>query len=190
MDGRNVKVFEKNPNVSVAFIGETKIPENYTKDELDELSEDEFLDKFITFPQYWKVLYFGGHTMDNKEIKKAKRINYTIFFVLIIIISIPITMLTLHKYRSKFTTEKWIQNPRKRSKLVDNLLSRYDLIGMSKEEIISLLGEDSGQEAYFKEENNFVYYLGDERGLISIDSEWLIIEFSDGVVNKVEITTD
>lgn len=41
MDGRKVKVFKKNPNVSVAFIGETKIPENYTKDELDEIVKDE-----------------------------------------------------------------------------------------------------------------------------------------------------
>lgn len=41
MYGRKVKVFEKNPNVSVVFIGETKIPENYTKDELDEIVKDE-----------------------------------------------------------------------------------------------------------------------------------------------------
>lgn len=41
MDGRKVKVFEKNLNVSVAFIGETKIPENYTKEELDEIVKDE-----------------------------------------------------------------------------------------------------------------------------------------------------
>ncbi|WP_280528568.1 hypothetical protein [Tissierella praeacuta] len=37
-------------------------------------------------------------------------------------------------------------------------------------------------------ENNFVYYLGDERGLISIASEWLIVKFSDGIVNKIQIT--
>ena len=41
MDGEKVKIFEKNPNISVAFVGETKIPENYTKDELNEIARDE-----------------------------------------------------------------------------------------------------------------------------------------------------
>ena len=40
MDGEKVKIFEKNPNISVAFIGETKTPENYTKDELDQIAVD------------------------------------------------------------------------------------------------------------------------------------------------------
>lgn len=41
MDGKKVKIFEKNPKVNVAFVGETKIPENYTKKELDEMMKDE-----------------------------------------------------------------------------------------------------------------------------------------------------
>lgn len=41
MDGRKVKTLDKNPNVSVAFIGDTKIPEIYTKEELDEVIKDE-----------------------------------------------------------------------------------------------------------------------------------------------------
>ena len=35
-----------------------------------------------------------------------------------------------------------------------------------------------------------VYYLGDERGFISIDSEWLIIHFVDDVVNEYDIVID
>ncbi|MBU5312704.1 pyridoxamine 5'-phosphate oxidase family protein [Tissierella carlieri] len=41
MDGRKVKLFEKSPNVSVVFVGEVKVPENYTKEELDEIVKDE-----------------------------------------------------------------------------------------------------------------------------------------------------
>ncbi|MBU5437156.1 pyridoxamine 5'-phosphate oxidase family protein [Tissierella sp. MSJ-40] len=41
MDGKKVKIFEKSPKVSIAFVGETKIPENYTKEELDEIVKDE-----------------------------------------------------------------------------------------------------------------------------------------------------
>jgi nitroimidazol reductase NimA-like FMN-containing flavoprotein (pyridoxamine 5'-phosphate oxidase superfamily) len=41
MDGRKVKILAKNPNVSIAFIGKVKVPENYTKEELDEIVKDE-----------------------------------------------------------------------------------------------------------------------------------------------------
>lgn len=40
MDGRKVKILENNPNVSVAFVGQTKIPENFTNEELDEMAKD------------------------------------------------------------------------------------------------------------------------------------------------------
>ncbi len=40
MDGRKVKILEKNPNVSVAFVGEVKVPEIYSKEELDEILKD------------------------------------------------------------------------------------------------------------------------------------------------------
>jgi nitroimidazol reductase NimA-like FMN-containing flavoprotein (pyridoxamine 5'-phosphate oxidase superfamily) len=41
MDGRKVKIFATSPKVSIAFVGETKIPENYTKEGLDEIVKDE-----------------------------------------------------------------------------------------------------------------------------------------------------
>ncbi|ADL07114.1 pyridoxamine 5'-phosphate oxidase family protein [Thermosediminibacter oceani] len=40
-DGRKVKILEKNPKVSVVFVGETKIPEIYSNEELDEIAKDE-----------------------------------------------------------------------------------------------------------------------------------------------------
>lgn len=40
-EGRKVETLANNPNVSIAFVGETKIPELYTKDELDEIMKDE-----------------------------------------------------------------------------------------------------------------------------------------------------
>jgi len=41
MEGKKVKILEKNPTVSVVFVGETKIPENYSNAELDEIVKDE-----------------------------------------------------------------------------------------------------------------------------------------------------
>ena len=69
------------------------------------------------------------------------------------------------------------------------MLEKYDLHGMTKKEIISLLGDET-QDAYFKEDNNMVYWLGPERGLISIDSEWLVIVFENGIVADYYITCD
>ena len=40
MDGRKVKALEENPKVSVVFVGETKIPEIYSNEELDEIMKD------------------------------------------------------------------------------------------------------------------------------------------------------
>lgn len=49
---------------------------------------------------------------------------------------------------------------------------------------VELLGDETNTD-YFKEVNNIVYYLGDERGFISIDSEWLVIMFDNDVVVEV-----
>ena len=89
-----------------------------------------------------------------------------------------------------FTTEKWERNPEERTRIVDDLLSNHELVGMTEEEIVSLLGSDNNDYGYFNEPNRYVYYLGTERGLISIDSEWLILDFTDGTVTDCYITMD
>jgi len=40
-EGKKVSGLAKNPRVSAAFVGDTKIPENYTNEELDEILQDE-----------------------------------------------------------------------------------------------------------------------------------------------------
>ncbi|RHW42783.1 hypothetical protein D1B31_04175 [Neobacillus notoginsengisoli] len=89
----------------------------------------------------------------------------------------------------QFNRDRWLNEPGERVEMVDSLLSEVRLKGMSKAEIIDLLGEQ-GEEAYL-ESDNLVYYLGDERGFISIDSEWLIIRFDNhDRVTDYEIKTD
>jgi outer membrane protein assembly factor BamE (lipoprotein component of BamABCDE complex) len=80
--------------------------------------------------------------------------------------------------------------PAERVCMVDDLLNEYKLVGKTKDGVSTLLGTPTATE-YFKNENNIVYYLGDERELISIDSEWLVISFnSNQKVIKYEIHTD
>lgn len=40
LEGRKVEVLAKNPNVSIVFVGEVNIPENYELDELEEMNKD------------------------------------------------------------------------------------------------------------------------------------------------------
>lgn len=124
------------------------------------------------------------------EIKKAKRFNYTVFAILIIGILLCAVWGIRYKYQHTFSTSKWTANPHERVKMVDDMLSKHDLTGKTEQEIIALLGEDSGKKISSAKDNSFVYYLGDERGLISIDSEWLIISFTDGLVSGYEIARD
>lgn len=76
-----------------------------------------------------------------------------------------------------FDQGKWLSKPEKRGEIVDDLIANTDFKRMTKKEIIKLLGEP--ENLYFKEPNNIVYYLGNERGLISIDSEWLVFWFDE-----------
>lgn len=41
MEGKKVNALEANPKVSISFVGDVEVPENYTKAELDEIIKDE-----------------------------------------------------------------------------------------------------------------------------------------------------
>lgn len=57
--------------------------------------------------------------------------------------------------------------------MVDDLLRRHSFKGMTREQVIAIIGEPDKTE-YFKNWD-MVYWLGPERGFISIDSEWLVL---------------
>lgn len=76
----------------------------------------------------------------------------------------------------------------KRAKMTGDLLHDYNLVGMSKEQILRFLGPDNNDYGYFNQENRWVYYLGSERTII--DSEWLLIDFEDSIVHEYAMTID
>ncbi len=94
--------------------------------------------------------------------------------------------------RTAFESSQWkvhleSQDPIK-LEMVDDLLSRHQLIGMSTKEIEALLGKPP-KTKYFKN-YEYVYWLGPERSPFGIDSEWLGIKFQNGVVIKADILRD
>jgi hypothetical protein len=60
-----------------------------------------------------------------------------------------------------------------RQRMADRLLARRSLIGLRRHQVVAMLGEPRDTE-YFREWD-MVYLLGNERGFISIDSEWLVL---------------
>ena len=75
-----------------------------------------------------------------------------------------------------------------KQKMVGDLLSKHQLIGMTKTNVDELLGVPP-QTNYFKD-FDYVYWLGPERSAIGVDSEWLGIKFDNGTVIKTEILRD
>lgn len=125
-----------------------------------------------------------------KQVRQAKMWNTITLYFWAMIIIISLVCFGIFRYKSTFTMEKWIKAPNDRSKIVDDLLEKHKLVGMTEEEIISLLGEEESyastktsfkiSRAYFDPENTIVYYLGVDY----MDDMWLIISLENGIVSS------
>jgi hypothetical protein len=77
----------------------------------------------------------------------------------------------------------------RRHRMADWLLKQRRLVGMSRAEIVSMLGEPT-KTSFFRE-YDLVYVLGNERGWMSIDSEWLLMRLDrTGRVSVAELGRD
>jgi hypothetical protein len=76
-----------------------------------------------------------------------------------------------------------------RQPMADRLIAWDALRGLTRAEVVRLLGEPLSLGRLFG--GDLVYYLGPERGFISVDDEWLVIRLgSDGKVSSARIATD
>lgn len=76
-----------------------------------------------------------------------------------------------------------------RQAMTDRLLARGTLTGLSRAEVVALLGEPP-PTGYFSDWD-LVYWLGPERGFLGIDSEWLVVRFGpDNRVAESRLVTD
>lgn len=92
--------------------------------------------------------------------------------------------LWLQGERAGFTTDA----PRLR--MANGLVQSRVLIGLHRTQVEAMLGPQTPGE-YFKPEYQYVYWLGAERGYISIDSEWLALKLdAQGVVTEAQIVRD
>lgn len=88
--------------------------------------------------------------MEN-EIKRAKRRIIIAFSVLIAVLLIIAAAFCVYRYQHTFSQEKWLSNADGRYMIVDDMLEKHQLIGMSEADVIALLGaEDGDGPASFK----------------------------------------
>ena len=126
------------------------------------------------------------HAM-RKEVGRARRWNTAIFRILAAIFAALIAAVCGFRYQHTYSPAKWANDRENRYKIVGSMLDRNQLIGMTEENVIRLLGgEDGGgqtsfkiSDRYFPPETTLVYYLGVDH----IDNNWLVISLDDnGVV--------
>jgi hypothetical protein len=76
-----------------------------------------------------------------------------------------------------------------RLQMVESLLRSGRLNGLTRAQAVALLGPPDGGD-YFSDWD-LVYWLGPERGMIRIDSEWLVIRFDQhGRVSQYKVARD
>lgn len=120
-----------------------------------------------------------------KKFNSSKAIVYSVTAILLILFLTAAVLLMVWKYNHTFTVDKWNNEPSERYKIVSDMLSKNKIIGMTENEIINLLGEETEVlPQSFKtsismdsDENTLIYELGAKY----IDYEWLIIKLDNGI---------
>lgn len=124
---------------------------------------------------------------------------FLILLALVIWMLIGPDVLNSIKYR-QFDRRIWMQSEESvaRTYMADDLIRDKTLDGLTKAEVIGLLGEpferdpmDGSTYPAGAYSSDIHYLLGPERGAFAIDSEWLMIKFGeDGKVSRYWLYTD
>lgn len=109
----------------------------------------------------------------------------TIVVTPIIYIGLIYTWILLSTYYPErdFDKEAWANNREKRYEYADDLVDNHKLIGLSKKDVIEMLGEPESEN-----DSTIKYYIGySPRHIISIDPDYLEISFKGGKAWKTII---
>ncbi|MER9128822.1 hypothetical protein [Mesorhizobium sp. M0768] len=91
--------------------------------------------------------------------------------------------------RSWWQDDNWLDPLHKRHRIADSLVLTGWLVGKSRAEVLAALGAPPETDKF--SDWSLVYVLGPERGLLSIDYEWLAIRTDDaGSVTEAAVIRD
>lgn len=121
-----------------------------------------------------------------RQVHRAVRWNKLALAVLAGVVLLLAGWYGLNRWQHTYTADKWFSAPSERLDILDDLLGKYDLVGMTEEEVVALLGQEDGpgqtsfkgDQTDYPPEETLVYYLGVDR----MDGMWLVISLEGGVV--------
>lgn len=122
---------------------------------------------------------------------QGKRKTHRVVVIISMVAIIFFAVMLFYNYQHTFSSEKWKSEPEKREFIVQDLLKKYELIGMSENEVIELLGDEDekgsqqssfkGDNTYYPPDSTLVYYIGKD----FVDGRWLVLSLSRGIVNRI-----
>ena len=120
-----------------------------------------------------------------RQVRRAVRWNKLALAVLAGLVLLLAVWYGLDRWQHTYTPDKWFSAPSERLDILEDLLGKYDLAGMTEEEVVALLGQEDGpgqtsfkgDRTYYAPEETLVYYLGVDL----MDGVWLVISLEDGV---------
>ncbi len=131
-----------------------------------------------------------------KMAQRARMWNIIIFSIFAALALAALIGFGIFKYQHTFSAQRWKSLPDERTKMVGDFLEKHNIVGKSKEEIVSLLGKDYSyantntsfklRKKNFDHKNTILYFLGVD----FMDGRWLIISFENDIVSSyfIDIT--
>lgn len=107
-----------------------------------------------------------------------------LFFFVAFIISTSLIWL----FEERFDKEQWRSNPQQRYKMADDLIESQLLIGMTKDEVISILGNSYVQE--ISNQEILTYSLGKQPSFFQSKKEYLLVILTNDKVNEVNLAVE
>ncbi|WP_111682353.1 hypothetical protein [Winogradskyella tangerina] len=118
-------------------------------------------------------------------ILKLKRLDkFILFFILAFVISFSLIQL----FETRFDESLWKDNPRKRYKMVDDLIESQLLMNKTKSEVRAILGIP--QFSSTEPQDILIYGIGEPPSFVDSKREHLLLIFEDQRVIKVTLAFD
>ncbi len=121
-----------------------------------------------------------------KKNKKYLRTSVACATIIGVLIS-GITFAGINSYSNDFTPDKWKNYPAGRDAMIQDLEEEHNLVGMSKDEIIELLGEPNNISQFLYGYETYEYYNHHTYG---VGYRYLVNFGEDGIVTSTYYTFD
>lgn len=134
---------------------------------------------YLVLPLFIFIVPLVAKFLFKCNFKKA--IFVSIISVLIYVILTFGTIFTVHEFLEDFTSNKWKKYPNERYLMLDDMAEEIKFIGMTKENVIEILGEPTSPYADTEDADLIEYYIG----AFSIDPTMVTFVFENNEVTEV-----